>query len=521
VTTEILDVLIIGAGVSGIGMACTLKTRCPDKSYLILESRERLGGTWDLFRFPGVRSDSDMHTYAYGFRPWSAFKLLGDGAEIRTYLAETARESGIERHIRYNVRIRRADWSSITQLWTLQAENGADQQPMQFRCRYLVMGTGYYDYQTGHTPAIPGLDSFAGRVIHPQHWPEDFDHAGKRVVVVGSGATAVTLVPAMAQTASHVTMLQRSPTYLLSMPRKDVVSRLLSTVLPARWVFAAARRLNTFAPAFIYRASRRWPAALRRLLLAGVRAQLKGAADMRHFQPRDQPWDQRLCAVADGDLFERIRAGKAEVVTDDIEQVEANGVRLHSGRRLDADVLVTATGLNLQAFGGIALYVDGLRYQPGEHLLYRAVLPEGLPNLAWIIGYINHSWTLKADMATAYVCRLLQHMDAHGQTVAVAHDQEGCVTEGSIMSALNAGYVHRSSNAIPRQGRKAPWRVTHDLRDDRRLLLEEPIDDGILQFKCEAAVGRSARLESCGAEALAPTPLHTGQSTGGPYIPQS
>jgi cation diffusion facilitator CzcD-associated flavoprotein CzcO len=481
-TTEVLDVVIIGAGVSGIGMARALKRECPHKRFVVLERRSRPGGTWDLFRFPGVRSDSDMHSYAYATRPWRSFKTLCDGASIRQYLEDSAREAGVDGAIRYGVRVREADWSSADQLWTLRVEAGDAATVLELRARFLVLGTGYYDHDHGHRPDLPGIDGFAGPVVHPQHWPEELDHAGKRVVVIGSGATAITLVPAMARSAAKVKMLQRSPSYLLALPSEDRLTQLLSRLLPSRWAFAAGRRLAIGVGNAIYRGSRRWPRAMRRLLLAQVRRQLAGTAPLADFEPRYAPWEQRLCIVSDGDLFERIRAGKAAVVTDEIDGFEAGRVRLRSGRSIEADIVVMATGLQLQSFGGMAVSVDGRPYAPGAHMMYRGVLLENLPNLAWIVGYINASWTLKADLAAAYVCRLLRHLDANRLAVAVARDREDCRLDETIMSPLQAGYVQRAAGAIPCQGRKAPWRMTHDYRLDRKALLDAPIADGILEF---------------------------------------
>lgn len=497
--SQVLDVLIIGAGVSGITMACALVTHCPDKRFEILERRVRLGGTWDLFRFPGVRSDSDMHSYAFSFRPWRSDRVLGEGSAILDYLDDTVREFGVAHAIRYRVRVSEISWSSVTQTWTVRASVGESGEQRLWYCRFLVMGTGYYDHDAGYQPKLPGLEQFTGTVVHPQHWPAALDYAEQRVLVIGSGATAVTLVPAMARRAAHVTMLQRSPTYLWTMPSVDRLSPRL-----ARWVStprarALIRRLSITAPEFIYRAARRWPATMRRLLLASVRNQLKGAAPMRHFEPDYQPWDQRLCVVSDGDLFERIRAGKVEVVTDEIERFDAAGVVLRSGRRIAADLVVLATGLKLQSLGGIAVRIDGTPYQPGEHLLYRGVLLEGLPNLAWIIGYINHAWTLKAEMAARYICRLLHHMDGHGQAVAMASDRAGRQSDGNVMSALRAGYIRRAAGELPRQGVDSPWRVTHDRRIDRQLLLREPIDDGILSFEAHRSPSPSAVAEQSDA----------------------
>jgi cation diffusion facilitator CzcD-associated flavoprotein CzcO len=479
--TESFDVLIIGAGVSGIGMACTLKARCPNRSFVILEQRTQIGGTWDLFRFPGVRSDSDMFSYAYRFRPWLSSRALGEGESIRRYLADTVREFGIDAAIRFGVAVMAANWCSADQRWTLRVRVGANEQ--LFHARFLVMGTGYFDHASGHQPDFPGLDRFTGPVLHPQFWPQQFDYRGKHVLVIGSGATAVTLVPAMANDAARVTMLQRSPTYLLTLPAEDRLVRAMARLLGARWAFAVARRVHIRMADFLYRAARRWPRWMRDLLLARVRTQLGGAADMRDFTPRYQPWDQRLCIVSDGDLFRRVREGKVEVVTDEIAGFEADRVRLRSGREIPADIVVTATGLKLQALGGIALSVDDKPYVPGEHLSYKGVLLEGLPNAAWIVGYINGSWTLKAELSAEYICRLLAHMERHGFTAAVARDRAGCALSENVMSALSSGYVRRSGNTLPRQGDRAPWRVTHNYREDLRQVSKSAIDDGILSFK--------------------------------------
>ena len=494
VSSESFDVVIVGAGVSGIGMACTLAAQCPDKRYVILERRERLGGTWDLFRYPGVRSDSDMFTYGYGFRPWLGTQVLADGPSIQRYLADTAAAHGVAARIRYGLRITRADWSSARQRWTVAATHEADGEPQAFECRQLVMATGYYRHEAGYTPPLPGIERFAGTVVHPQHWPEALECRGRRVVVLGSGATAITLVPALADAGAQVTLLQRSPSYLLSLPSLDKLAGLASRVLPARWVHALARRRNVAVARGIYRASRRWPQRMRGLLLAHVRRQLRGAADMRHFTPSYQPWDERLCIVSDGDLFRAIRRGSVAVHTDEIEGFESQRVRLRSGAALDADVLVTATGLELEAFGGAGIFVDGQAWQPGRHMFYKGVLLEGLPNAAWIVGYINASWTLKVDLATTYLCRLYRHMDERGLAVVTPRDVLGCSTEASILDGLAAGYVARARDRLPRQGRESPWRVTHDYATDRRMLLGEPVSDGDrLVFEAPRTGGTAAQ----------------------------
>ena len=494
--TQDLDVLIVGAGVSGIGMACALKAELPHKRFAILERRKRIGGTWDLFRYPGVRSDSDMFTYGFKRRPWTGLKVLADGASIRNYLVDTARESGVEEHIRYGLKITRADWSSAQQRWTVSALAEANGEVQSFRCRQLVMSTGYYNHDAGYTPEFPGIERFSGQVLHPQQWPQMLDCRGKRVVVVGSGATAMTLVPALAAAGAMVTMLQRSPTYVLSLPSHDKLTEVLGRLMPKRWAAGLARQRNLLLSRWIFQASRRWPEAMRRLLLSQTRKALGGALDMRHFTPDYQPWDQRLCVVPDADLFNVIRGGNASVVTDRIAGFEAGQVKLASGQALDADILVTATGLDLQVLGGTQLFVDGQAYAPNRHMLYKGVLLQDLPNLAWIVGYTNASWTLKADLAAQYLCRLYRHMDANGLGVAVAHDRRGCrVEHETIFGGLSAGYVTRVSDRLPRQGREAPWRVTHHYPTDRRQLLDEPIADGVLGFEAARPAEATSRHE--------------------------
>jgi cation diffusion facilitator CzcD-associated flavoprotein CzcO len=485
--TENVDVLIIGAGVSGIGMACTLERECPGMRYAVLERRQNVGGTWDLFRYPGVRSDSDMFTYGYQFRPWREFKVLAEGKTIRDYLADTAREYGVDRHIRFGLKTVRADWSHADQRWTVTAQEEADpQQQRTFSCRQLVMSTGYYNYDNGHAPAFPGIDDFEGQVIHPQHWPQDFDGAGKHIVVVGSGATAVTLVPAMAPTAAHVTMLQRSPTYIMSVPSRDAMTEGLSRILPRNWAFAFARRRNTAIAGWIYQACRKWPEKMRAFLLKKTTERLAGAADISHFTPKYAPWDQRVCVVPDADLFEAIKSGKASVATDQIQGFAGREVLLASGRTLKADVLISATGLDLQALGGMQVYVDGAPYKVRDHMLYKGVLLEDLPNFAWIIGYTNASWTLKADLSTSYLARLYKYMDKRGVGVVVAHDRDGCKLDESVMGGLSSGYVVRANDRMPRQGSKAPWRSSSHYPSDKVTMLKDPIDDGILTFAARA-----------------------------------
>ncbi|CLO86765.1 monooxygenase [Mycobacterium tuberculosis] len=416
------DVLIIGAGLSGIGTACHVTAEFPDKTIALLERRERLGGTWDLFRYPGVRSDSDMFTFGYKFRPWRDVKVLADGASIRQYIADTATEFGVDEKIHYGLKVNTAEWSSRQCRWTVAGVHEATGETRTYTCDYLISCTGYYNYDAGYLPDFPGVHRFGGRCVHPQHWPEDLDYSGKKVVVIGSGATAVTLVPAMAGSnpgsAAHVTMLQRSPSYIFSLPAVDKISEVLGRFLPDRWVYEFGRRRNIAIQRKLYQACRRWPKLMRRLLLWEVRRRLGRSVDMSNFTPNYLPWDERLCAVPNGDLFKTLASGAASVVTDQIETFTEKGILCKSGREIEADIIVTATGLNIQMLGGMRLIVDGAEYQLPEKMTYKGVLLENAPNLAWIIGYTNASWTLKSDIAGAYLCRLLRHMADNGYTVA-------------------------------------------------------------------------------------------------------
>ena len=481
--TEDFDVLIIGAGVSGIGMACRLKTECPDKSFAILERRRRVGGTWDLFRYPGVRSDSDMHTYGYRFRPWRGLKILAAGDTIRDYVADTAREYGVDSHIRYGLKIVRLDWASAEQRWNVTAITEPGGQARSYCCRQLVMGTGYYNYDDGHKPEIAGLERYTGTLVHPQHWPEGLDCRGQRVVVLGSGATAITLVPALAEAGAQVTMLQRSPTYVMSLPSNDKLTGVLARLMPERWAYGLARKRNLLISRWIFLASRRWPQRMRGLLLSLVRKHVGQGFDMRHFTPSYQPWDQRLCVVPDADLFGALRKGRADVVTDRIVGFDGKRVLLASGQAIEADVLVTATGLEVQALGGAQVFVDGRPYAPQRHMLYKGVLLEDLPNFAWIVGYTNASWTLKADLAFDYLCKLYRHMDQRGLVVATPRDHGGNKLDESIFGGLTSGYVQRAQDRLPRQGREQPWRVTHHYPTDQRVLRDTPVDDDVLHFE--------------------------------------
>ena len=485
------DVLIIGAGLSGVGAACHLARECPGKRVGILERRHAIGGTWDLFRYPGIRSDSDMATYGYRFRPWNEPKMLADGASIRRYVADTAREYGIENKVQFGMKITRLEWSSPQEHWIVTALDESTGETRIFRSRFLLSCTGYYNHDEGYCPQFPGADDFKGLRIHPQHWPEELDYRGRKVVVIGSGATAVTLVPSMVDDAAQVTMLQRSPSYIFSVPGSDKLSGTLRRFLPPSWVHGLARSRNLVLQRVIYKAARRWPNLIRNWLLAGVQKQLGEGFDMRHFTPNYMPWDQRICAVPDADFFKAIRSGKASIVTDEIDTFVQNGIRLKSGRTLEADIIITATGLQLQFLGGAELVVDGQLRPLSSLMTYKGVLLQDVPNMAMIFGYTNASWTLKSDMASSYVCRLLKHMDSGKLTVATPRAPAGAAAQGeTIFSALSSGYVRRGADRLPRQGRDLPWRVLNDYKRDRAMLMKQPIDDGVLTFK--AAPQRSS-----------------------------
>jgi cation diffusion facilitator CzcD-associated flavoprotein CzcO len=479
---NVLDVLIIGAGVSGIGMASRLRTQLPGKTFAVLERRQQIGGTWDLFRYPGVRSDSDMFTYGFSFKPWTDYRTLADGTSIRNYLGETAREFDIADHIHYGLHCTAADWDSQRQLWTVTAKHEPTGETRQFHARFLSSCQGYYNSDQGYQPSFPEEASFKGRIVHPQKWPKDLDYAGKRVVVIGSGATAVTVVPAMAQTAAKVTMLQRSPTYIFALPGWDRMTELLSKVMPASWSYAIARRRNLAIWRLSYKLSQRFPQAMRKFFVGQAR-RLIGEQRFRleDFNPTYGPWDQRLCAVPDGDLFKSIRDGRADVVTGAIERFTPNGIQLASGQHLDADIIVTATGLSVQMFGGMSIRVDGEPYKTQEKMIYKGVLFQDLPNFAWVFGYINLSWTMKADMSSLYLCRLFQYMDDNNLAVVTPRDQDQARMPESVLDALSAGYVQRAQHVLPRQGSVRPWLVRHNYEEDRDMMLNTPIADPRLE----------------------------------------
>jgi monooxygenase len=479
---EHLDVLIVGAGLSGIGAAHHLQEAFPGRSYAIFEAREELGGTWDLFRYPGIRSDSDMHTLGYRFKPWTAAKSISDGESILNYVRETARDSRIDTKIRFQHRVVRAEWSSEGALWTVEAERVDSGESVRVTCSYLWVCSGYYRYDRGFTPEFPGVEDFSGEVVHPQHWPADLDYSGKRVVVIGSGATAVTLVPAMAEKAAHVTMLQRSPTYIASLPAEDPIANGLRRFLPDKAVYTIVRWKNVMIQALIYQLSRRRPRAIKRFIRKGVERSLPAGYDIdKHFKPKYNPWDQRMCLVPNGDLFKAIRDGDATVVTDTIETFTASGIKLDSGEQLEADVIVTATGLNLLFLGGMELVVDGEPVDVSEKMAYKGMMLSGVPNCAFTVGYTNASWTLKADLASEYVCRVLAYMDSHGYRKSVPELADPSVTELPLLD-FTSGYVLRSLDQFPKQGSKEPWKLRQNYVLDIRTIRRGPIDDGAMRF---------------------------------------
>jgi monooxygenase len=481
-TPEHVDVLIVGAGLSGIGAACQLREHLPTKSVAVLEAREASGGTWDLFRYPGIRSDSDMFTFGFGWRPWPGDQALADGPMILDYLRTVATEYGVDELIRYRHHVTGASWDSETALWTVEVDvrSEAGVTPTTLTASFLWGCSGYYRYDEPYAPAFPGADTFEGTIVHPQLWPEDLDYRGKKVVVIGSGATAVTLVPAMAGTAGHVTMLQRSPSYILSRPGRDRLASALDR-LPTRLAYPVVRWANILLTVGSYQVARRRPAFMKGLIRKGVEAQVPDSVDVDlHFTPRYDPWDQRLCFVPDGDLFRALGKGQASVVTDTIETFTPKGIRLTSGQELEADLIVTATGLQLLAFGGLDLVVDGEPVDFSRTMAYKALMLSGVPNFAYTVGYTNASWTLKADLVSTYVVRLLAHLDATGARSAVPVRQRG-VAEIPFMD-FQSGYVLRALDRLPKQGDRAPWRLKQNYLSDLRTIRRGPIDDGVLAF---------------------------------------
>jgi len=484
------DLVIIGAGLSGIGAACHLTRNQPNKTFSIIESREAMGGTWDLFRYPGIRSDSDMHTLGYSFKPWRDKKAIADGTAIREYIHETAAEYGIEKHIQYQSRVISAAWDSSTASWTLTIERAGDGDKRsdsnsvyeKLSCNFIYSCTGYYRYDKGYTPDFPGAEQFKGQVIHPQQWPDDLDYSGKRVVIIGSGATAITLVPSMAKTAGHVTMLQRSPTYVISRPDVDVVSRALGKILPEKLAYGLTRWKNVSLQALMYQMSRRFPKLVKRLLRKSARYWLGDDFDIdTHFNPRYNPWDQRLCLVPNGDLFRSLRKGTSSIVTDHIERFTEKGIQLKSGDFLDADIIVSATGLELLVLGGMQLSVDSKPVVIPETVGYKGMMFSDVPNFALAAGYTNASWTLKCDLTSEYVCRLLSYMDKHNYQYCVAKINDPQMQRIPFLD-LASGYVDRAIDQFPKQGAKAPWRLYQNYLLDILKLRAGSVRDSAMKF---------------------------------------
>ena len=487
---EHFDVLIVGAGLSGIGAARHLKSQCPGKTFAILEGRATMGGTWDLFRYPGIRSDSDMYTLGYNFKPWTEPQVIADGDRIRNYIQETARENDLQRHIRYDSKVTSADWQSDTATWTLTVQK-ASGETTQLTCNWLMMCSGYYNYEEGFTPEFKGRDDFKGQVIHPQFWPEKLDYSGKRVVVIGSGATAITLIPSMTDKAKHVTMLQRTPSYVISVPQFDPMVRVLLKFLPEMTVYKMSRARNNFITQMIFKLSRKYPNFMRKLLLKQVKVQVGPDFDMKHFTPPYNPWDQRLCAVPNGDMFKVLKKGKASVVTDHIDRFTDKGILLKSGQTLEADIIVTATGLNLRLFGGMAMSVDGKAIEMNQHISYKGVMFSDIPNFSNALGYTNASWTLKADLIAEYVCRLIKHMDKTGTRIAVPERKDPNVKPAPLLE-MTSNYVARAEAYLPKGADRAPWKLYQNYALDKEQLHNGKLEDGVMTFRKPHVAGATS-----------------------------
>jgi len=480
--SEHLDVLIVGAGLSGIGAGCHIKTDCPGKSFAILEARAESGGTWSLFRYPGIRSDTDMFTLGYPFNPWRDHQAIADGPTILRYVRETAAKYGVEQAIRYRHRVVRMAWSTADARWTVDVERTDTGETFQLTAGFVFCCTGYYRYDEGFKPQFEGTERFGGTIVHPQEWPEQLDYAGKRVVVIGSGATAVTLVPAMAEQAAHVTMLQRSPSYVIALPARDAIAELARRVLPGRYAFSVTRWKNVLLGALFYQLSKQRPAFIKKVIRRGLERQLPPGYDIdTHFTPRYNPWDERVCIVRDGDLFAAIRGGKATIATDTIETFTETGLKLASGAELEADVVVTATGLNLLLLGGMSLAVDGQEVDLSETVGYKGMMFSGIPNAAVTLGYTNASWTLKGDLCAEYVCRLLNHMDVHGYRQVTPRRPDPSQPTRPFLD-LQSGYVLRSLDQLPKQGDKPPWRMYQNYPRDIMMMRRGPLEDDAIEF---------------------------------------
>jgi len=480
------DVIVVGAGISGIGSAYRLQKECPDLSFAVLEGRPNLGGTWDLFRYPGIRSDSDMHTLGFSFKPWKAAKSIADGPAILDYLEETVDEFGIKEKIKFNHHVSAAEWSSREDQWTLKASNNSTGEAIEYTCNFLLMCSGYYSYKSGYTPSFEGLESYSGQVVHPQEWPEDIDYADKRVVVIGSGATAVTLVPAMAETAEHVVMLQRSPTYVVARPDHDAFAAFLRKILPEKVAYYLTRKKNIFGQNYIYKLTRKDPEKVKEKLLSGVRMALGREYDVdRHFTPSYDPWDERLCLVPNGDLFKTIRKGKVSVLTETIDRFTSDGILLKTGEELRADIVVTATGLNLVTLGEVDFQIDGDQVDFSETWIYKGLAYSDVPNLISTFGYINASWTLRADINSSYACRILNHMKKTGTKRATPRlrDSDMDMPQRNWIEGFSSGYMKRSMSEMPKQGDREPWLNTQDyLKDKKMLSRTTSLEDGVMEF---------------------------------------
>ncbi|MGR9089988.1 MAG: flavin-containing monooxygenase [Gammaproteobacteria bacterium] len=484
-----VDVVIIGAGLSGVGAARQLQDQCPDKTFAILEARDAIGGTWDLFRYPGIRSDSDMYTMGYDSKPWTEPKAIADGPSILSYVVEAAHERGLTGKIRFGHHMKSAAWSTADARWTLDVET-KDGEQRQLSCNVLFVCSGYYNYDHGYTPTFAGIDDFTGTVVHPQHWPRELDYAGKRVVIIGSGATAMTLVPAMAQTAASVTMLQRSPTYVVSMPAVDPIAKLINAVLPEQLAYRLIRWKNVQFQRYLYGQTRKHPEKVTRKLLGMLRKELGPDYDIgKHFTPSYKPWDQRLCLVPDADLFKAIRSGKAEVVTDEIDRITGRGITLKSGEHVEADIIVTATGLELEVLGGAKYSVDGQPVSFPDTYSYKGMMFSGVPNLIYTIGYINASWTLRSELVAEFVCRLVNRMSELGtrRCVPRLREQDQGMPEYHMIEDFSPGYMQRGMHLFPKQGDRDPWRNTQNYTLDKEIIRNAPIDDGVLDFSDEPA----------------------------------
>jgi cation diffusion facilitator CzcD-associated flavoprotein CzcO len=491
-TPEHFDVIVVGSGLSGIDAAYHLQASCRDKSFVILESRDAIGGTWDLFRYPGIRSDSDMFTFGYPFRPWESTTAIADGELIRTYIRETAEAYGIDRKIRFRHRVKGASWSSADALWTVEVDRGPECEPVCLTCNFLFGCTGYYDYANGYAPEFPGTEKFAGRVVHPQQWPQGLDYAGKRVVVIGSGATAVTIIPVLAEKAAHVTMLQRSPTYIVARPSQDPLAVMLRRRLPTRIAYAIARWFYVLLGIYFYDLCRRKPEAIKKWIIGQASLQLGADYDVKtHFTPNYYPWRQRLCLAPDADFFRAIKAGKADVVTDRIATFTESGIRLQSGRELATDIVVTATGLNILLLGGIKIAVDGKPVKFSETTNFKGVMFSNVPNLFAAFGYTNASWTLKCDLTCAYVARLINHMDRRGYVACTPRLRDPSVDPEPLID-FSSGYVRRAIDQLPRQGSKKPWKLYQNYVRDLLSLRFGSVDDGALEFERRRATAKAA-----------------------------